>query len=82
VPAGQVGEIVHRSPHAMLGYWNDPDKTAGAFANGWFHSGDLGVLDDDGYLTIVDRKKDMIRPPTISSRRTCADRAGAAFPVA
>jgi fatty-acyl-CoA synthase len=51
VPAGTVGEIVHRSPHAMLGYWNDPEKTAEAFRNGWFHSGDLGVLDDEGYLT-------------------------------
>jgi fatty-acyl-CoA synthase len=61
VPAGQVGEIVHRSPHAALGYYNDPDKTAEAFRNGWFHSGDLGVLTDDGYLAVVDRKKDMIK---------------------
>ncbi len=61
VPAGTVGEIVHRSPHAMLGYWNDPPKTAEAFRNGWFHSGDLGVMDTDGYLTVVDRKKDMIK---------------------
>ena len=43
LPPGEVGEIVHRSPHAMLGYWNDPEKTAEAFRNGWFHSGDLGV---------------------------------------
>jgi fatty-acyl-CoA synthase len=61
VPPGVVGEIVHRSPHAMLGYWNDPDKTAEAFRGGWFHSGDLGVLDADGYLSVVDRKKDMIK---------------------
>jgi len=61
VAVGEVGEIVHRSPHAMLGYWNDPDKTAAAFADGWFHSGDLGVLDEEGYLTVVDRKKDMIK---------------------
>jgi fatty-acyl-CoA synthase len=61
VPAGQVGEIVHRSPHATLGYYKDPEKTAEAFRGGWFHSGDLGVLDDDGYLTVVDRKKDMIK---------------------
>jgi fatty-acyl-CoA synthase len=61
LPAGEVGEIVHRSPHAMLGYWNDPEKTAEAFRNGWFHSGDLGVLDEEGYLTVVDRKKDMIK---------------------
>lgn len=61
VPPGTVGEIVHRSPHAMLGYWNDPEKTAEAFQGGWFHSGDLGVMDEDGYLTVVDRKKDMIK---------------------
>jgi fatty-acyl-CoA synthase len=61
VPPGTVGEIVHRSPHAMLGYWNDPKKTAEAFRNGWFHSGDLGVTDEEGYLYVVDRKKDMIK---------------------
>jgi fatty-acyl-CoA synthase len=61
VRAGEIGEIVHRSPHAALGYYNDPIKTAEAFRNGWFHSGDLGVLTDDGYLAVVDRKKDMIK---------------------
>ncbi|MDQ6948639.1 MAG: acyl-CoA synthetase [Actinomycetota bacterium] len=61
VPSGEVGEIVHRSPHAMTGYWQDPERTAQAFKNGWFHSGDLGVIDSDGYLTVVDRKKDMIK---------------------
>ena len=61
VPTGTVGEIVHRGPHVMLGYWQDEAKTADAFRNGWFHSGDLGVVDDEGYLTIVDRKKDMIK---------------------
>jgi len=61
VPAGTVGEIVHRGPHIMLGYWNDPDRTAEAFRGGWFHSGDLGVVDDEGYLRVVDRKKDMIK---------------------
>jgi fatty-acyl-CoA synthase len=61
VPSGQIGEIVHRSPHAMLGYWQDPERTAETFAHGWFHSGDLGVMDDEGYLTVVDRKKDMIK---------------------
>jgi fatty-acyl-CoA synthase len=59
--AGAVGEIVHRSPQAMTGYWNDEAKTADAFRHGWFHSGDLGVIDADGYLSIVDRKKDMIK---------------------
>lgn len=61
VPAGTVGEIVHRGPHIMLGYWNDPDRTTEAFRGGWFHSGDLGVVDDEGYLRVVDRKKDMIK---------------------
>jgi fatty-acyl-CoA synthase len=61
LPAGSVGEIVHRSPHVMLGYWDDPEKTADAFRGGWFHSGDLGVMDEAGYLSVVDRKKDMIK---------------------
>lgn len=61
VPPGTVGEIVHRSPHATLGYYRDPDKTAEAFRGGWFHSGDLGVLDADGRLSVVDRKKDVIK---------------------
>jgi len=61
LPPGEVGEIVHRSPHATLGYYNDDAKTAAAFGNGWFHSGDLGVIDEHGYLFVVDRKKDMIK---------------------
>lgn len=61
VPRGVIGEIVHRTPHAMKGYLNEPEKTAEAFRNGWFHSGDLGVMDEEGYITIVDRKKDMIK---------------------
>jgi fatty-acyl-CoA synthase len=61
LPPGQVGEIVHRSPHAALGYFNDEEKTAEAFRGGWFHSGDLGVMTEDGYLSVVDRKKDMIK---------------------
>ncbi len=61
VPVGEVGEIVHRSPHLMLGYYKDEARTAAAFEGGWFHSGDLGVLDDEGFVTVVDRKKDMIK---------------------
>lgn len=61
LPPGEVGEIVHRSPHAALGYYDDEEKTAAAFVNGWFHTGDLGVIDEHGYLTVVDRKKDMIK---------------------
>lgn len=60
VAVGEVGEVVHRSPQVMSGYYRDEEKTAEAFAGGWFHSGDLATVDDDGYLTIVDRKKDMI----------------------
>jgi len=61
LPTGEIGEIVHRSPHATLGYYNQPEKTEDAFRNGWFHSGDLGYLTDEGHLYVVDRKKDMIK---------------------
>ncbi|MBR0798599.1 acyl-CoA synthetase [Bradyrhizobium jicamae] len=61
VAVGEVGEIVHRSPHLLSGYYNDPAKTAAAFAGGWFHSGDLATVDADGYITVVDRVKDMIK---------------------
>ena len=61
VATGVVGEIAHRSPHLMLGYLDDPDKTAAAFKGGWFHSGDLGYYDEYGLLHVVDRKKDMIK---------------------
>jgi fatty-acyl-CoA synthase len=60
VPVGEVGEIVYRAPTLMLGYWNNPAATAEAFAGGWFHSGDLVRMDADGYVWVVDRKKDMI----------------------
>lgn len=58
---GEVGEIVHRSPQAMLGYLDDEERTAAAFRDGWLHTGDLGRLDEDGFLFVVDRKKDMIK---------------------
>ena len=61
VAPGEIGEIVHRSPQLLSGYWNDPARTSEAFAGGWFHSGDLGVADAEGYITVVDRKKDMIK---------------------
>ena len=60
VPIGEVGEIVYRAPTLMSGYWNNPAATAEAFAGGWFHSGDLVRMDDEGYVWVVDRKKDMI----------------------
>jgi fatty-acyl-CoA synthase len=59
-PAGALGEIVLRGPKVFKGYWKDPDATASAFRGGWFHTGDIGYLDDEGFLYIVDRKKDMI----------------------
>jgi fatty-acyl-CoA synthase len=60
VPPGTHGEIVHRSPHLLTGYWNKPAETEEAFAGGWFHSGDVGYFDADGYLYIVDRIRDVI----------------------
>lgn len=61
VARGEIGEIVHRSPQLMTGYFNDPKRTEEAFHGGWFHSGDLGYQDEEGYLYVVDRKKDMIK---------------------
>jgi fatty-acyl-CoA synthase len=61
VKPGEVGEIVHRSPHLMLGYFHDDERTRAAFEGGWFHSGDLATIDEEGYITVVDRKKDMIK---------------------
>ena len=61
VPIGAIGEIVHRSPQLLSGYYRDEERTAAAFEGGWFHSGDLGVVDAEGYITVVDRKKDMIK---------------------
>ncbi|MFF4440841.1 acyl-CoA synthetase [Streptomyces sp. NPDC001621] len=60
VPDGTPGEVVYRSPQLCEGYWDKPEETADAFRDGWFHSGDLAVRDADGYLTIVDRVKDVI----------------------
>jgi fatty-acyl-CoA synthase len=61
VAPGQVGEIVHRSPQLLTGYFHDDERSAAAFEGGWFHSGDLATIDDEGYITVVDRKKDMIK---------------------
>lgn len=59
-PLGQWGEIVIRGPGVMKGYWNKPDDTAWALRTGWLHSGDIGMMDDEGYVFIMDRVKDMI----------------------
>lgn len=60
VPNGDVGELVIKSPNIMKGYLNQPEANAEAFKEGWFHTGDMGYRDDDGFYYIVDRKKDMI----------------------
>lgn len=57
---GELGEIAMRGPQVVSGYWRDPDTTAQVFRAGWFYSGDIGRLDEDGYLFVEDRKKDMI----------------------
>ncbi len=62
MPLGEIGEIALRAPQLMLGYWGRPEATSEILRDGWLYTGDLGHLDDDGYLTIVDRKKDVIKP--------------------
>jgi len=62
MPSGQVGEIIIRAPQIMVGYWERPTETANMIRDGWVYTGDLGYLDEDGYLFIVDRKKDLIKP--------------------
>ncbi len=60
LPAGEAGELVLRGPQVMKGYWKRPEETARAMADGWFRTGDVARMDDEGYFTIVDRKKDQI----------------------
>lgn len=60
VAPGEQGEIVHRSPQLLTGYWRQPEETAAAFAGGWFHSGDVGYQDSEGYIFISDRLRDVI----------------------
>lgn len=59
--AGATGEIAYRGPHAMSGYWNNPAANVEAFAHGWFHSGDVGHLDDEGVVWFTDRLKDIVK---------------------
>ncbi|MBD0862760.1 acyl-CoA synthetase [Gordonia sp. zg691] len=60
VPVGEAGEILYRSPQLCQGYWDNPAATEEAFRDGWFHSGDLVTCDEEGYVTVVDRIKDVI----------------------
>lgn len=60
VPVGQPGEMIIKGPQIMKGYWNRPDETAKSIRNGWLYTGDIAIMDEDGYFFIVDRKKDMV----------------------
>jgi fatty-acyl-CoA synthase len=60
LPPGEIGEVVVQGPNVMTGYWNDPDRTAEVLVDGWYHSGDAGSFDDEGFLYIRDRYKDLI----------------------
>lgn len=60
LPPGEIGEIAVKGPQVMKGYWNRPEETAMSFYDGWFLTGDLGYMDENGYFYVVDRKKDMI----------------------
>ena len=57
VPPGQPGELCVKGPQVMLGYWQRPDATDEIIKNGWLHTGDIAVMDEEGFLRIVDRKK-------------------------
>ena len=60
MPQGEPGELCIKGPQVMLGYWRRPEETALAIRNGWFHTGDVAVMEPDGFFRIVDRLKDMI----------------------
>jgi long-chain acyl-CoA synthetase len=66
LPPGEVGEIVVRGPQVMKGYWNAPEENARALRNGWLYTGDIGRVDDEGFIYIVDRKKEMIKYKSFS----------------
>jgi len=76
LPAGEAGEVVVRGDVVMAGYWNQPDATAETLRDGWLHTGDVGSFDDDGYLTLRDRSKDLIISGGMNIYPRAAPRAG------
>jgi acyl-CoA synthetase (AMP-forming)/AMP-acid ligase II len=80
VPTGQIGEICGRGPLMMTGYYKRPDLTAKAVVDGWLHSGDLGYVDEEGYLFLVDRKKDMIISGGVNVYRGTSRRSPSSTP--
>lgn len=81
LPRGEVGEIVCRGGHVMLGYWGKPEETAAALRSGWVHTGDVGWMDDDGYVYVADRLKDMIVTGGENVYSTEVENAVAAHPA-
>jgi fatty-acyl-CoA synthase len=78
--AGEIGQILVRGPGRMLGYWGNPEATAAAVKDGWLYTGDLGVIDEDGLLTFVDRMKDIIISGGLNISAAEVERAVNAFP--
>lgn len=80
VPTGEQGQILIRGPGTMLGYWNNPEATAATLKDGWLHTGDIGTLDEHGFLTFIDRMKDIIISGGLNVSAAEVERAVAEFP--
>jgi acyl-CoA synthetase (AMP-forming)/AMP-acid ligase II len=70
VAVNEIGEIICQSPLATAGYYMNPEATNASFRNGWFHTGDLGYFDEEGYLFVVGRKKDMVKAAVLAFTRS------------
>jgi long-chain acyl-CoA synthetase len=81
LPLGELGEIVMRAPQLMEGYYNRPEATAEMLRDGWLFTGDLGIMDEDGYVSLVDRKKDVIKPSGFQVWPTEVEEAIATLPA-